>query len=160
MNRRTKRGTHLSRKGKEKVKWWRRFWPPTIIACSVLIVAECIFYLLGYINLAKLFGGILLLFPGILLGYEVWYIKIRYQATKTMQLINRITFIGLGGFVAWFITFFGGAFIILTTALPSPADYLGPGPTFILMFIVPWIVGGFIGDRVGKRRNYRTPGMP
>ena len=140
---------------KEKSKWWRRFLPQTIIVCSVLIVAQCIFYLLGYIALGNLLRGILVLFVGILMSYGVWYLQIRYQTSKKMQLVNRIAFIGGFGFIAWVITFFGGAFIIWATGLPPPTDYLGQTPTFILMFIVPWIVGGFIGYIVGKRRNYR-----
>jgi len=145
----------MNRGREEKPKWWRRFWRSTIIACSVLIVLDGILYLLGYTDLSQLFGGILVVFLAIPLTYGVWYIKIRYQTTKTIQLMNRIAFIGTGGFVAWVITFFGGAFIILAAGLPPPTDYLGQWPTFILLFIVPWVVGGFIGYLVGKRRNYR-----
>ena len=142
-------------KKKEKFKWWKRFWPQIIIVCSSLVVLECILYLLGYMDLLKLCGGILVVFVAIPLAYGVWYLKIRYQTSKTIQLMNRIAFIGVGGWVAWIITFFGGAFIVWATGLPPP-DYLTRGPTFfIFFFIVPWIVGGFIGYRVGKRRNFR-----
>ncbi len=145
----------MNRKRKEKPKWWKRFWPPTIISCSVLIVAQCILYLSGYIDISKLFGGILVVFVAIPLTYGVRYIQTRYQTTKTMRLTMRIAFpVGFGG-IAWCITFFGGAFIIWATGLPPPTNYLGSGPTFIVFFVVPWIVGGFIGYRVGKRRNYR-----
>ena len=147
-------------KRKEKLRWWRRFWPPTIIVCSVLIVAQCIFYLLGYIDLSQLCRGVLVVFVAIPLTYGVWYLRTRYQTTKTMRLINRIAFIGLGGAIAWVITFFGGALIIWAVkGMPTPSDPPPEYPvqllTFILMFIVPWIVGGFIGYLVGKRRNYR-----
>lgn len=140
---------------KRKPRWWRRFWPLTIIVCSVLIVAQCILYLLGYIDLWKLCGGILVVFVAIPLTYGVRYLQIRYQTSKTIQLINRIAYIGGFGWIAWVITFFGGAFVIWATGLPPPIDYLGPWPTFILLFIVPWIVGGFIGYWLGKRRGYR-----
>ena len=140
---------------KEKPRWWRRFWPPTIIACSVLIVAQCILYLLGYIDIWRLCRGILVVFVAIPLTYGVWYLRTRYQTTKTMQSIMRIAFIGGFGGIAWVITFFGGAFIVWVTGLPPP-DYLTRWPTFfIVFFVVPWIVGGFIGYLVGKRRNYR-----
>ena len=146
----------MNRQRTEKVKWWRRFWPQAIIVCSSLVVLDCILYLLGYIDLSKLCGGILVVvFAGTALAYGVRYIQIRYQTTKPIQLINKIAFIGGFGWIAWCITFFGGAFIILATGVPPPTDYLGQTPTFILMFIVPWPVGGYIGYRVGKRRNFR-----
>ena len=157
---RNKKGAHMKRRREEKPKWWRRFWRSTIIACSVLIVTQCIFYLLGYIDLSKLCGGILLVFVGISLAYGVQSLQIRYQTSKKMQLINRIAFIGGFGFIAWAITFFGGAFIIwavkgMPTSADPPSEYPVQLLTLILMFIVPWIVGGYIGYRVGKRRNYR-----
>jgi len=139
---------------KRRPKWWRRFWPQTIVACSVIIVALCILYLLRYTDLLQLFSGILLVFVGIPLAYGVWYLQIRYQTSKKMQLINKIAFIVGFGWIAWVITFFGGVFIIWATGLPLAA-YLGAWSIFILLFVVPWIVGGFIGYRVGKRRNYR-----
>jgi len=145
----------MNRKRMEKPKWWRRFWPLTIIACSSLVVLDCILYLLGYTDLSKLFGGILAVFAAIPLTYGVRYLQTRYQTSKKMQLIMRIAFPVGFGWIAWCITFFGGVFIIWATGLPPPTDYLGQTPTFILIFIVPWIVGGYIGYRIGKRRNYR-----
>jgi len=144
----------MNRKGKEKLKWWKRFWPPTIIVCSSLVVAQCILYLLGYIDLSQLCRGILLVFVAIPLTYGVRHLQIRYQTSKKTQLINRIAFIVGFGWIAWVITFFGGAFIIWATGFPLAA-YLGAWSIFILLFVVPWIVGGFIGYRIGKRRNYR-----
>ena len=145
----------MNRKRKEKPKWWRRFWPQTITICSVLIVVQCIVYLLGYIDILQLSSGVFVVLAAIPLAYGVRYLQIRYQTTKTMQLINKIAFIGSFGFMAWAITFFGAAFIIWATGLPPPTDYLGTWPTFILLFIVPWPVGGYIGYRIGKRRNFR-----
>ena len=58
----------MNRKRKEKVKWWRRFWPQTIIACSVPFVVDCILYLSGYIDQSILCSGILLVFGTISLA--------------------------------------------------------------------------------------------
>ena len=148
----------MNRKRTERTKWWRRFWPLTLIACSALIVLDGVLYLLGYTDLSQLLGVILAVFAGIPVTYGVWYLQTRYQSSKKMQLINKIAFIGTGGFVAWAITFFGGAFIIWAVkGMPKPSDPPPQYPAliFIVMFIVPWIVGGYIGYRIGKRRNYR-----
>jgi hypothetical protein len=148
----------MNRKRMEKPKWWRRFWPLTIIACSVLIVLDGILYLLGYTALSQLFGGILVVFAAIPLTYGVRYLQIRYQTSKKMQLIMRIAFPVGFGWIAWVITFFGGAFIIWAVkGMPKPGDPPPQYPAliFIVMFVVPWVVGGFIGYLVGKRRNYR-----
>ena len=150
----------MNREKTEKPRWWRRFWPQIIMVCSPLIVVQCIAHLLGYIDISQLCRGILVVFVGIPLAYGVRYIQIKYQTTKPMQLINKIAFIVGFGWIAWMITFFGGAFIIWAVkGMPNPGDpepaYLVQLLTFILMFIVPWIVGGFIGYLVGKRRNFR-----
>ena len=58
----------MNRKRKEKVKWWRRFWPPIIIACSVPFVVDCILYLSGYTDQSILCSGILLVFGTISLA--------------------------------------------------------------------------------------------
>ena len=150
----------MNRKRTENVKWWKRFRKTIIISCLVLIVAQCILYLLGYVELVLFCGGILAVFAGIAVTYGVLYVQIRYQTSKTIRLINKIAFIGGFGFIAWAITFFGAAFIIWAVkGMPSPAEPPPEYPvqllTFILVFIVPWIVGGFIGYLVGKRRNYR-----
>lgn len=129
----------MSREEKRS-KWWRRFWLQTIIACSAIIVAHCILYLLRYNDLLQLFSGILLVFVAIPLTYAIWHLQIRYQTSEKMQLINKIAFIGGFGGIAWIITFFGTAFIIWAGGLPPLADYLGAWQTFILLFVVhgPW----------------------
>ena len=137
-----------------RLKWWRRFWPPTIISCLVLIVVQCILYLLGYIDLFRLYGGILLVFVVIPLIYAIWCGKTRISI-ETQLKMNRIAFIGAGACGTWAITFFGGAFIIWVAGLPSLTAYMGPWLTFIAFFIVPLIVGGLIGDWLGKKRDYR-----
>jgi len=143
---------------KEKLRWWRRFWPPTIIVCSVLIIAQCILYVLGYIDLSELCGGILIVFVAIPLTYGIWYLRTRYETSKKIQLFYKIAFIGLGGVVAWVITFFGTALIILAVkGMPKPSDPSSKYPEISLffLFVVPWVVGGFIGYWLGKRRDFR-----
>ena len=142
-------------KRRGKTPMWRRFWPLTIISCLVLIVVQCILYLLGYVDLSQLCCGILLVFVAIPLAYGVRYLQIRYLTSNKMQLINKIAFIMAGAFLAPPFTLFATAFIIWATGLSPPTDYLGAWSTLILLFVVPCPVGGYIGYRIGKRRNYR-----
>jgi hypothetical protein len=150
-----KREMREMKREERKPKWWRRFWTPAIIICSSLVVAQCILYLSGYVDLSQLCGGILLVFVAIPLTYGVRHLQIRYQTSNKMQLINKIAFIMAGAFLAPPFTLFATAFIIWATGLSPPTDYLGQWSTLILLFVVPCPVGGFIGYWVGKRRNYR-----
>ena len=140
---------------KRRPKWWRQFWPLTIISCSVLIVTGCVVYLLGYIDLFKLFGDVLVLLLTIPLAYTVWYIQTTYQHSKSVHVMNKIAFIMAGAFLAFPFTLFATAFIIWATGSASPTSYLGTWPTLILLFVLPTIIGAFIGYLIGKRRNYR-----
>jgi hypothetical protein len=136
-------------------KWRRRFLPIIIVSCAVLIVMQVSLYLLAYIELFTLFGGVLLFLLAIPISYTVWYVQTKYQQTKTVHLMNKMAFILGGAFLAPAITLFGLAFIILATGLPPPTHYLGRWPSLTLILLVPPIVGAFIGYLIGKRRNYR-----
>jgi len=136
-------------------KWRRRFLPLIFASCIVLTVTQVSLYLLAYINLSTLFGGVLLLLLTIPLSYTIWYVQTRYQHSKTVHLTNKIAFILAGAFLAPVITLFTTAFIILATGLPPPTRYLGTWTTLILLFAVPSIIGAFITYWIGKRRDYR-----
>jgi hypothetical protein len=143
-------------KGEKKMSRWRRQFLPLIIAfCAVLIVIQVSLYLLAYIELLTLFGGVLLPLLAIPISYTIWYIQTKYQQTKTVRLMNKIAFILGGACLAPAITLFGSAFIVLATGLPPPTSYLGRWPSLILILIVPPVVGAFIGYLIGRRRDYR-----
>ena len=135
-----------------------RFWPQIIVVCSVLIVVQCVAYLSGYIDLSKLCDGILAVFLAIPVVCWIRHLQTRYQyqTMKKFQLFRKVVLIGFFGSITWFITFFGGAYILWATGWPPPTSYLGPWPTLILITVVPWIVGGYIGYLVGKRQRSRT----
>ena len=112
-------------------------------------------YLLGYISLLKLYGGILLVLATTPLVYALWYVKTRISI-ETQLKWNRIAFIGLGACGTWIVTAFGGAFILWATGWHSPT-YWRPWMGLFLFFIAPLMVGAFIGDRLGKRLGYLVP---
>lgn len=135
--------------------WWRKFLPLLIISCTVLAVIQVSLYLLAYIKLFALFGGVLVLLLTIPLSYTIGYIQTRYQQSKSVQLMNKIAFIGAGACLAPAITLFALAFIVLATGWASPASYMGTWQTFILLFVVTPIIGASIGYWIGRRRDYR-----
>jgi len=81
-----------------------------------------------------------------------YYIRVR-PSTK----VNRALYILLGitpiGFILWIFLAVSGIGRWLT-------DNLGVWPSLIIGFTVPYIIGAFIGDWIGKRRNYRLPLSP
>jgi hypothetical protein len=139
----------------EKPKWRRQFLPLIIVSCAVLIIIQVSLYLLAYIELSTLFGGVLLPLLAIPISYTIWYIQTNYQQTKTVHLMNKMAFILAGACLAPAITLFGSAFIILATNSPPPTSYLGTWPSLILIIGVPPIVGAFIGYLIGRRRDYK-----
>jgi len=139
----------------KKMSKWRQFLPLLIISYTVLTVIQVILYLLAYIDLSTFFGGVLVLLLTLPLPYAIWYIQTRYQHSKTIHLTNKIAFIMAGACLAFPITLFATAFIIWATDSAPLSSYLGTWPTLILLFVVPTIIGAFIGYWLGKRRNYR-----
>jgi len=106
-------------------------------------------YFLLHVPLERMVGGVALTF--LCIGFA-YYIRVR----PSMK-VNRVLYIALGASGTWVIVFFGGAFIIWATGLPPPTNYLGPWAGFIILFSLPYIIGAFIGDCIGRRRNYRLP---
>jgi len=62
---------------------------------------------------------------------------------KKTQLIRKIVVIGFFASMAWFITFFGAAFIIWAVkGMPKPSDPPPEYPVQLLKFILLFIVPG------------------
>jgi len=129
--------------------WWKPLWIVTLLLTIVSGVAG--FFLLD-IALARAVGGVALTFLAIGIAY---YIRLRPSIT-----VNRAIYIAFGASGTGFIIFWGSALIIGATGLPPPTHYLGFWITIIIFFIAPNIIGAFIGDWIGKRRNYILPLTP
>ena len=137
-------------KAKGSKPWW---WKPLWIAVLLMtIVSGVVGFFLLHVPLGRTVGGVALTFLMIGIAY---YIRVR----PSMK-VNRALYIALGASGTWVIVFFGGAFIILATGLPPPTAYLGPWGGFVIFFIAPYIIGAFIGDWIGRRRNYLLPLSP
>jgi len=124
--------------------WWKPLWVTTMLSTGAVGVAS---YFLFHIPLERVAGALAITLLAIGFAY---YIRI-----KPSRKVNRGLYIFLGfspiGFCLWLLYAFSGIGLFLTT--------LGPlgSLTSMLLFPIPFIIGVFIGDWIGKRRNYRLP---
>ena len=119
--------------------WWRPLWIGVILSTLVLGFAN---FFLWHVPLERAAGGVVLTFVGIGIAY---YIRVR----PSMK-VNRAIYIWFGitpiGFILWVFLAVSGIGRWLTSNL-------GAWPSLIICFTVPYIIGAFIGDWIGKRRN-------
>lgn len=129
-----------------KPRWWKPLW---IAVLLMTIASGVVGYFLLHVPLERMVSGVALTFLFMGIGY---YIRI-----KPSMKVNRAIYVTLGACGIWVIVFFGGGLLLLSTGWLPLTTYLGPWVTFIIFFIFPYIIGAFIGDWIGRRRNYRLP---
>ena len=125
--------------------WW---WKPMWIAILLSIVASTlvgIFVL--YIPIERM---VYVSVFGFFLVGGAYYIRVRPSIK-----VNRVIYIMSGASWTVLAVFFGGAFIIRATGLSSPITHVST--FFLFIIIAPLIIGGIIGDWIGKKRNYSLP---
>lgn len=126
--------------------WWKLLWVAVIMSTVALGAAS---FLLTRIPLERIVCGVALTLVCIGITY---YIRIR-----TSRRVNRVVYILIGitpiGFVIWIVLAVSGIGGWLTY-------HFGVWPSIIISFTVPYIIGAFIGDWIGRRRDYRLPLSP
>ena len=126
--------------------WWKPLWIAVLLSTIALGAVD---YFLFHVPLERVAGALAITLLAIGFSY---YIRIK-PSTK----VNRAVYIMLGIFGTFLVTLFGGGFIIQAIDSPPIPTYLGPWLSFIVLMIASPIAGAFIGDQIGKRRNYRLP---
>jgi len=128
-----------------KPYWWRPLWIAVLVMTIALGVAS---YFLFHPPLERMVGGVALTFLCIGIAY---YIRVRpsMKVNRTIYILLGITPIG---FILWIV--------YALTIGRYVTNYLGVWSSLIIGFTVPYIIGAFIGDWIGKRRNYRLPLSP
>jgi ABC-type multidrug transport system permease subunit len=125
-----------------KPRWWRFLWIAVLLTTIASAVVGCFLF---QIPLERVVGGVTLTFLCISVAYCI--------RMKPSRRLNRGLYILLGitpiGFVLW-------TAYALTIGLYL-TKHLGSWPSLIIGFTVPYIIGAFIGDWIGGRRNYRLP---
>ena len=133
-------------KAKGSKPWW---WKPLWIAVLLTTIAFGIVgYFMLHVALERIVGGVALTF--LMIGFT-YYIRI-----KPSRRVNRGLYIFFGitpiGFAIWIV--------YTLTVGRHVTNYLGAWTSLIIGFTVPYIIGAFIGDWMGRRRNYRLPLSP
>ena len=134
-------------KAKSSKPWW---WKPLWIVTLLLAIASGVvgFFFLD-VSLARVAVGLALTFLGMGFAY---YIRVR----PSMK-VNRGLYILLGitpiGFILWVIWAVSGIGMLIT-------NIVGAFPSLLISWIVCYGIGAFIGDWIGKRRNYILPLSP
>jgi len=124
--------------------WWKPLWVTILLLTGAVGVAS---YFLFHIPIERVAGGLALTLVMIGVSY---YIRV-----KPSRKVNRGVYILFGvspiGFCLFLLYVFSGIGRFLNA--------LGPWGSLVsmLLFPIPFIIGVFIGDWIGKRRNYRLP---
>ena len=119
---------------------WRQLWGFCIAA--IVVVAIIQYFYQGFL-LGTVLEGVALVSALTAISY---YIRVRPWLNRAAYILLGVTPIGLLIFLA-----FGAAFS------KTMISYLGPWPSLVIDFTLPFIIGPFIGDWIGKRLNYRIP---
>lgn len=136
--------TFVKAKG-SKPSWWKPLWIWVLFSCSALVAVGYFFLKTPW---EKLMSGTVLILLLICISY---YIRVRPSLT-----VNRGMYILLGvtpiGFLLWAAEFFVLSHFITTGSVVLPLA--------LAITITPFLIGAFIGDWIGRRRNYRLPLSP
>jgi hypothetical protein len=129
-----------------KPDWWKPLW---IVTLLLTIASGFIIYFLLNVSLERTVSAVALTFFCIGIAY---YIRVRPSLK-----VNRAIYILLGispiGFGLWILYALSGIGMFITT-------HFGTWVSLIIGFTVPYAIGAFIGDWMGKRRNYQLPLSP
>ncbi len=127
-------------------RWWRPLWIGVILSTIALGFAN---FILWHVPLERVVGGAALALFCIGIGY---YIRDRpsMKVNRALYILLGITPIGFGLWIIWGVS---GISRLMTSLI-------GPLPSLLISWVLCYGIGAFIGDWIGKRRNYRLPLSP
>ena len=130
--------------------WLKTYW----IILTISIIAIGVFSALFFnVPLERVIPATALTLLATVFGY---YIRVRPNIK-----INRSMYVGLGVFVLGFVLWSFLTISLNVTGIRRLIDQTIPGGVLALItLLLCYIAGGFIGDLIGKRRNYRLPLYP
>jgi hypothetical protein len=129
-----------------KPGWWRPLWIATLL---LTIASGFIIYFLLNVSLERTVSAVALTFFCIGIAY---YIRVRpsMRVNRAIYILLGISPIGFGLWIIWAASGIGRFITNVVGALPS----------LLISWAACYGIGAFIGDWIGKRRNYQLPLSP
>jgi hypothetical protein len=145
-----------------KPRWWRTFWimQAVFVAVSVVINLELYFY--GYIDQARLlYQSTISIIGTIGVTYMITHIMRDVMTAKGRSKFNRILYVAAGSLILGFLIWLAQGKIMQMTGVMARLDNTFGGDAYYLIsLLVYYIIGGFIGSWIGKKRAYYLPQWP
>ncbi len=146
---------------KKKPTWWRKFWVAEAIAIPVYFAINLALYFIGYINAATFYNLSLFVLLSVGIGYMITHIKKDILSAQGLQKLNRALYLLLGLFTGGFIIWAGLTVAMNVTGVRLwLAGIIGDGALALVTMIPCYILGGYLGDWIGKKNNYYLPSWP
>ncbi len=139
-------------------RFFSRKYLTLLIASFPVLILDYLFYVNGSIDSTKFIISIILYPIFILSTLFIWDLRNKYVEEKRFNFYKYI-YIGVGGWITWLITFFGGAFILWYYNINLKTLGVPLWLSGLIFFIIPWVVGGVIGYYWGKKRGFEPYGL-
>jgi len=142
-----------------KPKWWRKFWIAQAIIATGFLIFFLISYFIDYVSFSMLYQSIFFIISGIGIAYMITHILKDVLSEKERLRFNRALFIMFGifiiGFFQWIalMTFLRDSGINRLIINTFGKDFAGIFA--IISYIMCYVAGGYIGNWIGKKRDYR-----
>lgn len=130
---------------KPRPSWWRPLW---VVNTALVFLVGLFLYLYQGAGAGAVLEGVALAL--VFLG-GAYYVRVRpnVRVNRAVYLLLGFSPIGLALFIAEGLAM--KPFIDMGTA---------PFPVPLVAMLLPFALGIFIGDRIGRRRNYELPMTP
>jgi hypothetical protein len=127
---------------KKGSRWFRPYW--LFLFVSTIVFVGIIIPIIGHVPFEK--AAIYLVLTLLMIGFS-YYIRVKPPSVKT----NRIIYIFL------FSIFLGSWFVIGSLIVLSRMGFHDIDAFVIFVWVFCYVLGGFIGDLIGRLRHYKGP---
>jgi hypothetical protein len=127
---------------KKSSRWFKPYW--LFLLISTIVFVGIIIPVLGHVPFEK--AAIYLALTLLMIGFG-YYVRVKPPSVKT----NRIIYIVLFGI------FLGSWFVIGSLIMLSRMGFHDIDAFVIFVWVSCYVIGGFIGDLIGRLRHYKGP---
>src|SRR5665647_118460 len=146
---------------KKKPVWWRKFWVAEAIVTPIYLAINIALYFIGYIDATTFYNLTLGIFAFIGIGYMITHIKKEILSAEGLLKLNKALYLLVGLFVGGFIIWVGLTVAMNVTGVRLwLASIIGDLALAIATMIPCYIIGGLLGNWIGKKTNCYIPHYP